>query len=174
MPMSRKTECSRRQPRAHDELSLADYQLLAQFRYLLTRFLAFSEQAAQSAGLAPRQHQALLAIKGFPGGSRVTVGDLAERLGIRHHSAVGLVDRLVASGYLTRQVDDDDRRRAILALSARGEAALAALSGVPREELRRIVPLLEPLLRQLGAREPDAYGAANEPSDGTGRDPRGC
>ena len=83
------------------------------------------------------------------------MGDLAERLGIRHHSAVGLADRLVASGYLTRRVDDDDRRRAILALTGRGEQALAALSAAHRDELRRIAPLLEPLLRQLGSLERD-------------------
>lgn len=156
MPMSPKPESSSRHSVARDSLSLQDYQLLAQFRYLLARFLAFSEHAAQAEGLASRQHQALLAIKGFPGGARVTVGDLAERLGIRHHSAVGLADRLVASGYLTRHVDDDDRRRAILSLSARGEDALAALSAVHRDELRRIAPLLEPLLRQLGSSERDA------------------
>ena len=70
---------------------------------------------------------------------------------MRHHSAVGLVDRLVASGHLARQVDDDDRRRAILSLTERGEGVLTALSAVHRQELRRIAPLLEPLLRQIGA-----------------------
>ncbi|MDE3117315.1 MAG: MarR family transcriptional regulator, partial [Pseudomonadota bacterium] len=59
------------------ELTLREYQLLAEFRYLLARFLAFSEKAAQEAGLSPRQHQSLLAIKGYPGGTEVTVGDLA-------------------------------------------------------------------------------------------------
>lgn len=136
---------------ASSELSLADYQLLAEFRSLLARFLAFSTEAAHDAGLAPRQHQALLAIKGYPRGTRVTVGDLAERLGIRHHSAVGLVDRLADSGYLVRRTDIADRRRAILALTAAGEKALAALSAAHREELRRIAPLLGPLLKQLSS-----------------------
>lgn len=149
--MSTKTVNRPRRRTASRRLSLEDYQLLAQFRYLLARFLAFSAQAAQAEGLAPRQHQALLAIKGFPGGAQATVGDLAERLGIRHHSAVGLVDRLVASAYLVRRVDREDRRRAILSLTARGEKALAALSAAHREELRRIAPLLEPLLSQLGS-----------------------
>ncbi len=135
------------------ELSLADYRLLAEFRYLLARFLSFSAHAADAAGLAPRQHQALLAIKGYPGGGPVTVGDLAERLGIRHHSAVGLVDRLVQSGYLVRRADPLDRRRAILSLTAGAEQALAALSAVHRAELRRIAPLLKPLLSQLGSPE---------------------
>jgi DNA-binding MarR family transcriptional regulator len=138
---------------ASGELALADYQLLAEFRYLLARFLAFSGEAARAAGLAPRQHQALLAIKGYPGGAEVTVGDLAKRLGIRHHSAVGLVDRLVDSGYLLRRADVRDGRRALVSLTTTGENALAALSTAHREELRRIASLLGPLLSQLGSRD---------------------
>ena len=140
-------------PQESRELTLADYQVLAEFRYLLARFLAFSSEAAGGAGLAPRQHQALLAIKGYPGGARVTVGDLAERLLIRHHSAVGLVDRLAESGYLVRRTDSADRRRAVLSLTPAGEKALAALSAAHREELRRIAPLLGPLLKHLGSRD---------------------
>lgn len=136
---------------ASSELSLADYRLLAEFRFLLARFLAFSTKAARSAHLAPRQHQALLAIKGYPGGSQVTVGDLAQRLGIRDHSAVGLVNRLVESGYLVRRTDMEDRRRALLFLTPVAEKTLAALSATHREELRRIAPLLRPLLSQLGS-----------------------
>jgi len=136
------------------DLTLRDYRLLAEFRYLLAGFLAFSEAAAGEAGLAPRQHQALLAIKGYPGGGEVSVGDLAERLGIRHHSAVGLVDRLVASGYLRRHADPDDRRRMFLALTDRGEQTLAGLSAAHREELRRLSPLLKPLLARLASRHP--------------------
>src|SRR5579885_1188108 len=107
------------------ELAAHDYEILAEFRYLLMRFAAFSEQAAHAAGLAPRQHQALLAIKGYPGGAEVTIGDLAARLGIRHHSTVGLVDRLVSRGYLARRDDPHDRRRTFLSLTASGEQALA-------------------------------------------------
>lgn len=133
------------------DLSLRDYQLLAEFRYLLARFLAFSEAAAHDSGLEPRQHQALLAIKGFPAGAPVTIGELAERLGIRHHSAVGLADRLVASGHLERRHDAGDRRRILLLLTEQGERALSQLSAIHREELRRITPLLKPVLAQLGA-----------------------
>ena len=132
------------------DLAPHDYEVLAEFRYLLMRFAAFSEQAAHTAGLAPRQHQALLAIKGYPGGGRVTIGDLAERLGIRHHSTVGLVDRLVSHGYLVRREDPDDRRRTFLSLTASGEEALAGLSAAHREELRRVAPLLKSLLSRLG------------------------
>ena len=65
-----------------------EYQALASLRYSLRQFLHFSEQAAGEAGLTPQQHQALLAIKGF-GGAQLTIGELAERLQLRHHSAVG-------------------------------------------------------------------------------------
>ncbi|MBW4051798.1 MAG: MarR family transcriptional regulator [Proteobacteria bacterium] len=149
-PVSTRQKLKSPRPPTSAELALADYQLLAEFRHLLARFLAFSADAARAAGLAPRQHQALLAIKGHPRGTQVTVGDLAERLAIRHHSAVGLVDRLVESGYLLRRTDMEDRRRALLSLTAAGEQALAGLSAVHREELRRIAPLLGPLLKQLG------------------------
>ena len=151
MPLTTRPKRQTAKHESSRELSLVDYQLLAQFRYLLARFLAFSAKAARAEGLEPRQHQALLAIKGYPGGARVTVGDLAERLGIRHHSAVGLVDRLVESGYLGRRTDAADKRRAILQLTALGETALAALSAVHREELRQIAPRLGPLLAQLGS-----------------------
>jgi DNA-binding MarR family transcriptional regulator len=138
--------------RAHGrELSLADYQLLAEFRHVLARFLAFSAEAAQESGLAPRQHQALLAIKGSPGGQPMTVGDLAARLIIRHHSAVELVDRMVRSGFLRRRTDASDRRRAILMLTAAGERVLADLSAAHRAELRRIAPLLGTLITELGS-----------------------
>jgi DNA-binding MarR family transcriptional regulator len=133
------------------DLDLSDYKLLAEFRFLLARFLAFSEDAAKAQGLAPRQHQALLAIKGHPGDAGITVGDLAERLCIRPHSAVGLVDRLVASGHLVRKGDPDDRRRIHLGLTAKGERVLAALSTAHHKELRRITPLLKPVLTQLGS-----------------------
>jgi DNA-binding MarR family transcriptional regulator len=86
-------ERSRRVP-----VSKAEYEILAEFRYALRQFVAFSEAEAKVVGLSPRQHQALLAIRGFPGRDVVTVGELAERLHIRPNSAVGLVDRLAADG----------------------------------------------------------------------------
>ena len=117
---------------------------------MLARFLAFSATAAKAAGLAPRQHQALLAVKGSPGGAPMTVGDLAARLGIPHHSAVELVDRMVRSGYLRRRSDPSDRRRASLTLTASAERVLASLSAAHRAELHRIAPLLGTLVTQLG------------------------
>jgi DNA-binding MarR family transcriptional regulator len=151
MSATPKRKSPRTQP-AHD-LAPHDYEILAEFRYLLMRFAAFSEQAAQAAGLAPRQHQALLAIKGYPGGGEATIGELAKRLGIRHHSTVGLVDRLVSRGYLVRRADRRDRRRTFLSLTASGEQALAGLSAAHRRELRRVAPLLKSLLGRLGPDE---------------------
>lgn len=148
--MTRRSKRAPSAASARGELPLSDYRLLAEFRRLIARFLAFSEAAAREAGLAPRQHQALLAIKGHPGGADVTVGDLAEWLGIRHHSAVGLADRLAAGGYLARRADPQDGRRMRLSLTARGERTLAGLAAIHREELRRITPLLKPVLAELG------------------------
>ena len=131
-------------------LSQRDYETLAQFRHLLRRFVAFSERAAERSGLTVQQHQALLAIKGFPGRVHATVGELAERLGIRHHSAVGLVDRLASRGLVRRRTDAKDRRQVRIELAPAAEARLARLSLTHRDELRRLAPLLRPLLAELG------------------------
>jgi DNA-binding MarR family transcriptional regulator len=130
-------------------ISKAEYESLAEFRYALRLFLRFSEEAAQRAGLTPQQHQALLAIKGFPKRDHVTVGELAERLQLRHHSAVGLVDRLVAARLVVRRPDTADRRQVYLALTPRGTAVLQRLSAAHREELRRVAPQIESILERL-------------------------
>ncbi len=133
------------------ELSKSEYELLAAFRYALRQFLRFSEEAAHAAGIEPQQHQALLAVKGFPGRDWVTVGELAERLQIRHHSAVGLVNRLVAQGLLARDTALTDRRQVHVTLTEQGAALLAQLSEVHKEELFRLGPELTALLTQLNA-----------------------
>lgn len=107
----------------------------------------FSEEAARKAGITAQQHRALLSIKAFDG--KPTVGDLAKDLVIRHHSAVGLADRLAEAGLLARQTDPADRRRVTLALTPRGERMLLAISGANRMELRRLTPLLKTLLAQF-------------------------
>jgi DNA-binding MarR family transcriptional regulator len=129
-------------------------ETLAEFRYALRKFLRFSENAAHAAGLTPQQHQAMLAIKGFPGRGRVSVGELAERLQILHHSAVGLANRLVARKYLRRVHDKGDRRRVNLALTSRGETVLEKLSAMHREQLRRIGPQINRLLESLQGTAP--------------------
>lgn len=133
-------------------MSQADYESLAAFRYALRQFLRFSEEAALQAGLTPRHHQALLAIKGYPGGEAVTVGALAERLQLRHHSTVELVDRLVAAKLLVRQQGPHDRRQVCLALTSRGSAVLEKLSTAHKEELRRLAPQFQTILEQLRSR----------------------
>lgn len=122
---------------AVSELSPQDYRTLARFRRALRLFQHFSEEAARSAGLTPAQHQLLLAVKGFDGSTAPSVGDAAEWLRLRHHSAVELVDRAVAAGLLERETDPDDLRRQLLRLTDQGEQKLAALSALHRDELRR-------------------------------------
>jgi DNA-binding MarR family transcriptional regulator len=131
------------------KLNERDYRALAGFRHALRQFLAFSEAAAGEAGLTPVQHQALLAIKGMPGAADVSVGDLAAWLGVRHHSCVGLVNRLVALGLVSRRADPRDRRRMTLRLTARAERKLAQLSVAHRDELRRLSGSLGALLAEL-------------------------
>jgi len=128
----------------------ADYEALATFRYALRRFLAFSKRAAESVGLRPQQHQALLAIEGYPGREQITVGELAERLQIRHHSAVGLVDRLVSLGLVERRHGEEDRRVVYVTVTSQGRSLLERLSVAHREELKNVAPAVYAVLRQFG------------------------
>ena len=130
-------------------LSKSQYEMLAALRYTLRQFLHFSEEAANSAGITPQQHQALLAIKGFPGRDSVTVGELAERLQLRHHSTVGLVDRLVAERWVARVPSALDRRQVFVQLTRRGEHVLERLSSAHTEQLKRMAPELILRLKQL-------------------------
>ena len=130
------------------QLSLADYQALAELRYQIRRFLYFSEQAARDAALEPRQHQLMLALKGLPRGVRPRIGELAERLQIQHHSAVELVNRLAAGGYVRRQRAGDDRREVLLSLTPKGEKVLRELSLHHKAELRMQGPALVNALRR--------------------------
>ena len=134
-------------------IAKSDYEALAAFRHALRQFLDFSQVAARQAGLTPQQHQALLAIKGFPGREVVTVRELAERLLLRHHSAVGLLDRLEGLGLVRRQTDPDDRRRVLIALTAKAERLLAGLSATHLEEIRRLGPSLGALLGRFARRD---------------------
>jgi len=119
-----------------------DYQALADFRYEIRRFLNFSERLAHAAGVEPQQHQALLAIKGLPAHRVATIGVLAERLLIQHHSAVELVNRLEAKGLLRRTRSVADRREVVLTLSRRGEALLKRLTRPHHAELQSARPKL--------------------------------
>lgn len=132
-----------------ETVTKAEYEMLAAFRYTLRQFLRFSEEAAQAVGLTPQQHQALLAVMGFPERDRITIGELAKRLQIQHHSTVGLVDRLEAQGLLTREPAEDDRRQVYVRLAPAGLELLARLSSAHKEELRRIGPQLNEMLLHL-------------------------
>jgi DNA-binding MarR family transcriptional regulator len=124
------------------DLNDAEYRALAEFRFRLRQFLRFSEQAARATGLEPQQHQLLLAIKGGDKCTPFTVGELAERLLLQHHSTVELVNRSARQGLVERQRDEHDRRRVFIRLTAAGEAVLRSLSLAHREELRAAVPAL--------------------------------
>lgn len=130
-------------------LSNTQYETLASFRYALRQFIHFSDEAAQTAGITPQQHQALLAIKGFPGRDKVTVGELAERLQLRHHSTVGLINRLVAEKLVIREASAEDRRRVLIQLTPNGEKILEKLTSVHRIQLNRIGPEIRQLLGRL-------------------------
>jgi DNA-binding MarR family transcriptional regulator len=127
----------------------SEYEALADFRYALRQFMHFSEEAAEKTGLTPQQHQALLAVMGFPGREQVTIGELAERLQIHHHSAVGLVDRLAAQGLVVRHHDTADRRHVYISLKERGLAVLEGLSTAHRDELHQLGAQLHRLLERI-------------------------
>ncbi len=131
------------------KLTLSDYRALAEFRYQIRRFLRFSEHAARHSGLEPRQHQLLLALKGLPEESEPTIGELARRLHVEHHSAVEMIDRLEKRRLVTRVRDDRDRRRVLIQLSGRGNSLLSTLSLLHREELRAAAPELVDALKAL-------------------------
>jgi DNA-binding MarR family transcriptional regulator len=100
--------------------------------------------------LTPQQHQALLGIKGFVGRGQATIGDVAQFLLIRHHSAVELINRMTKLRLISRVTDPDDARRVLLKLTAKGEQKLQALSRVNLEELRRAAsPAMSRLLRSF-------------------------
>lgn len=119
---------------------------LAEFRYQIRRFLRFSEDAAHREGLEPQQHQLLLAIQAA---DEPTIGYVAGRLLIQHHSAVGLADRLADRGLLQRRRDSRDRRVVLLRLTEQGEAILHRLSGAHRRELRQVGPELVTALQEV-------------------------
>jgi len=126
-----------------------DYHALAEFRYQIRRFLNFSQEAARAAGIDPQQHQLLLAIRGLPEGTKPSIRALAERLQIRHHSAVELIDRSVAHGLAQRLRDGDDRRQVTIHLTAKGERLLSELSFHHRDELRTAGRELTRVLRSI-------------------------
>jgi len=143
------------------KLTLSHYQALAEFRYQIRKFLHFSEQAVKQAGLERGQYQLMLAIKGMPAGVRPRVREMANRMQIRHHSTVELLNRLEARGYVRRERAQNDRREVLLALTPKGERILGELALHHHEELRTAAPTLVAALRRLmqdtsGTQKPSA------------------
>jgi DNA-binding MarR family transcriptional regulator len=126
-----------------------DYQALAELRYQLRVFVSFSEQAARERGIEPQQHQLLLAIKGLPTGMRPTVRVLAERLRLRHHSVVELIDRLERAGLAARTPSPTDGREILVRVTATGERLLRKLSVAHQAELQTIGPALVQALQAV-------------------------
>src|SRR4051795_13095982 len=134
------------------DLTDAEYAELLAFRTALRRFLQWSEEQATALGITPAQHQLLLAIRGHVtetgkcADGDPTVGDIAESLLLRHHSAVGLVDRAVNGGLVERHADSEDQRMVRLRLTALGSRRLRQLAGLHLAELRRMMPAMGPAL----------------------------
>jgi DNA-binding MarR family transcriptional regulator len=133
------------------QLNMAEYRALAEFRYQIRCFLRFSEQAARQAGLEPSQHQLLLAVKACAG--EPTVGAMAERLQLRHHSVVGLIDRLAECELVRRDRAEGDRRQVCIRLTSKGEAVLRRLSLEHRAELCGAGSALAAALHAILARQ---------------------
>jgi DNA-binding MarR family transcriptional regulator len=143
------------------EISAADYRKLAEFRFRIRQFLHFSEEAARSHGMEPQQHQLLLAIRGLPKGARPTVTTISERLCLRHHSTVELIDRLEKQGAVARQHGEEDRREVLLHLTPRGE-----------DWLRRLTVSIWPQLQFEGMALSDSLKKLLAASRERGRDTR--
>ena len=133
------------------ELGIDDYRGLSEFRYQIRQFLSFSERAAREHGVEPQQHQLLLALKGLPEGRRPTIGTIAERLCVEHHTAVTLTDRLERAGLVQRSRGEHDRREVLLSITERGQQLLWQLSALHREQLRTVGPKLQRALAAIVA-----------------------
>jgi DNA-binding MarR family transcriptional regulator len=140
-------------------MSLSDeaYGHLLALRSGLRRFQRWSEQQARAAGLTPAQHQLLLAIRGHPGPRGPTIGEVADYLLLRHHSAIGLIERAEDAGLVTRTRDERDQRLIRLGLTTNGAVRLEALSTLHLEELKRLAPQFPGAWEDLDPHQP-AHG----------------
>jgi DNA-binding MarR family transcriptional regulator len=120
------------------QLTDSDFRDQADFRAALRRFLRFSEEQARNYGITPQQHLLLLAVRGHANYPNVSIGDVAQALQIRHHSASLLVDRCVRRGLLFRREDPDDRRRALVALTDLGQEVLDTITRANRRQLQTL------------------------------------
>jgi DNA-binding MarR family transcriptional regulator len=139
-------------PKRNSELTplrTADYAKLASFRYALRSFLHFSEAVAARVGLTSQQYQALLVVRSLADSAPVSIADLAQKLLLKHNSAVGLADRLVAQGMMVRERIPENRRKVQLRLTPKGEHILGRLASIHREKLRRIGPDINRILEDM-------------------------
>ena len=130
-------------------LSPDDYEALANFRYAMRKFLSFSRRALKTeAQLTPEQYEALLALKVFSKESGVTVGQLSERLQVKHHTAVSLVNRMEEVGLVRREPNEVDRREVFVRMTPTGSRILDQVAVLHRQELRvRSPEMIEALTR---------------------------
>jgi len=118
------------------ELTTAEYQALAELRYRIRKFLREGDMVATETGLEPQQYLLLLMIRGIPNGQEATVSSLAERVVLKHHSVVELIDRMEAHGYVRRSRSREDRRTVLVSLLPRGEKLLEQVAQHRVGELR--------------------------------------
>jgi DNA-binding MarR family transcriptional regulator len=135
--------------RTKTDVTHSDYQALAEFRYQIRRYLAVSDQAAESAGVPSKQYQLLLALKGLPEGMEATITNLADRLGIRHHSAVELVDRLEKRSLVRRERSDVHRSFVFVRITKEGDNMLRKLVASRKTDLKIAGPILVKALTTL-------------------------
>jgi DNA-binding MarR family transcriptional regulator len=141
-------------------MSPDEYRALAEFRYRIRVFLNGSEQAARTAGLEPQQYLLLLAVRGLPLGREASIRELAERMQLRHHSVVELVDRLEGRLLLRRERSRVDRRQVIVHLTPRGERIILRLAKQRLAELRTAAPALVRALNAIVTSSGAASGSS--------------
>jgi DNA-binding MarR family transcriptional regulator len=130
-------------------LTQSDFKHLLELRTGLRRFLRWSERQARAVGLTAAKHQLLLAVKGHPDPRGPTIGELADHLVLRHHSAVGLVDRAVRDGLVKRNHEPTSKSVVRVTLTSAGAAKLDALGEAHLQELSHLAPIMRTLWRQL-------------------------
>src|SRR5258708_39644560 len=157
------------------EISTAEYRALAQLRYLIRHFVSEGDTVSRAVGLEPQQYLLLLSVRGLPEGEEATIRTLAERLALKHHSVVELIDRLEAHGYVRRTRGHSDRRRVLVSLLPRGQRKLEDVARQRINELRshghELVQAIDQLLDR--ARRPDSNDGARESARNQRREKRG-
>src|ERR1700730_17677863 len=137
------------------EIKTEEYCAARLLRYRIRHFLGEGDAAARAAGLEPQQYLLLLMIRGLPAGEQATIRTLAERLALKHHSVVELIDRLETHGYVRRTRGRDDRRRVLVSLLPRGERMLEQVARHRISELRatghELVRTIDQLLEKTAA-----------------------